>query len=195
MDDINAIAAAWCEEARGLSGPMATAPSMAMRRAGASGALTARLDAIGEGIRLRRRLDGLVPERRPNRGRRQVVCRLTELQRLAGEELAGLRAGTARHREVATRVKEWLVEVRVAVRNVLTVLQFEPLHQAMAIEGAARRPRMVEHRRGPARQRAPHAAGGLAGRRAGAAARLAGPAGRAAIPTRATSRSASAASG
>ena len=45
-----------------------------------------------------------------------------------------MRPGTARHREVATRAKEWLVEARVAARNVLTVLQFEPLHEAMALE-------------------------------------------------------------
>ncbi len=108
---------------------------MAPRRGdGASATLADRLDAIGEGIRLRRRLDGLVPDEATESSRRAVVNRLVELQRAAGEELAGLRSGTARHREVATRAREWLGEARIAVRNALTVLQFEPLHQAMALE-------------------------------------------------------------
>ncbi len=108
---------------------------MAPRRGdGAAATLSDRLDAIGEGIRLRRRLDGLVPDEANESLRRAVVCRLIELQRAAGEELAGLKPATTRHREVATRAREWLAEARVAIRNALTVLQFEPLHQAMALE-------------------------------------------------------------
>jgi hypothetical protein len=135
LDDLNAIAAAWCDEARGLSGGAGSlGDGDAPRQAGASATLTARLDAIAEGIRLRRRLDGLVPDAETESWRRQVVCGLAELQRLAGEELAALRPGNARHREVAARVKDWLAEARVAARNVSTILQFEPLHEAMALE-------------------------------------------------------------
>ncbi len=136
MDDLNALAAAWCDEARGLSGTTAGFLVNGDARAGTgvSGTLMFRLDAIGEGIRLRRRLDGSVPEPETESWRRQVVCGLAELQRLAGEDLAGLRPATALHREVGARVKEWLVEALVAARNVSTVLQFEPLHEAMALE-------------------------------------------------------------
>ena len=136
MDDVRALATTWCDEALGLSGTTAGSRVNGDEPAGAgpSGTLTAQLDAIGEGIRLRRRLDGLVPDEETESCRRAIVCRLADLQRLAGEELIGLRPGTARHREVAARVKEWLVEARVAARNTSTVLQFEPLHEAMALE-------------------------------------------------------------
>ena len=105
MDDLNAMAAAWCEAARGLCGATAGIPAdgVARRGHGAFATLVERLDAIGEGIRLRRRLDGLVPDAATEPCRRAVVCRLAELQRTVGEELAGLRPGTSLHREVATR--------------------------------------------------------------------------------------------
>ncbi len=136
MDDLNAVTAAWREAARGLCGTTAGIPVDGAARTGngASATLVDRLDAIGEGIRLRRRLDGLVQDEATESSRRAVVYQLSDLQRSAGEELTGLRPGTARHREVATRAREWLAEARVAVRNALTVLQFEPLHQAMALE-------------------------------------------------------------
>jgi hypothetical protein len=137
LDDINAIAASWCEEVRGLCGDTAELPADGDGpRLGNGGpaTLTDRLDAIGEGIRLRRRLDGLVPDEATEASRRAVVSRLVDLQRSAAEELAALRPGMARHREVATRARDWLTEARVALRNLLTVLQFEPLHQAMALE-------------------------------------------------------------
>jgi hypothetical protein len=136
LDDLRAIAAAWCDEARRLSEAAdgSRVDGDARGGAGAPATLTARLDAIGEGIRLRRRLDGLVPDEETESCRRAVVGRLADLQRQAGEDLAGLKPGNARHREVSTRAKEWLVEARVAARNVLTVLQFEPLHEAMALE-------------------------------------------------------------
>ena len=134
MDDIKSLSAAWCEEARGLTGAADQGPADRHAHQGreSSPVLTARLDSIGEGIRLRRKLDGLVPDEEGESGRREVVCLLAELQS---------RARTCRVRrddpppQVATRVKEWLVE-RVAARNAQTVLQFEPLHQAMALEAA-----------------------------------------------------------
>jgi hypothetical protein len=97
--------------------------------------VTARLDAIASGLRLRRKLDGLVPDEANESSRREVVRWLFELQRQVNDEPAGLRPGTPMHREVAARVRSGLTSARVAAQNVLTVLQFEPLHQAMAIEG------------------------------------------------------------
>jgi hypothetical protein len=137
LDDITARAAAWCEQARGLGGSVIgdAMGDGAPRAPGGAEALAARLDAIREGLRLRRRLDGLVPDEETESVRHQVVCRLIELERAAGEELAGLMPGTPRYREVAARVRDGLSEARVAAQNVLTVLQFEPLHQAMAIAG------------------------------------------------------------
>ena len=72
---------------------------------GASATLADRLDAIGEGIRLRAPARRAGPRCGDRIGPAQVVCGLAELQRLAGEELTGLRPGTARHREVATRAR------------------------------------------------------------------------------------------
>ena len=94
----------------------------------------ARLDAIASGMKIRRRLDAQESDAATERVRRDVVGRLAELQRRTVEDLAALPRGSARHREVAARVRQWLGEARVASQNMLTVLEFEPLHQAMAIE-------------------------------------------------------------
>ena len=136
MDDLKAIAVAWCNGTRRFSDAAAVSLETvdALGRDATRDLLISRLDAIGEGIRLRRRLDGLVPDPETESGRHQVVCKLAELQHLAGEDLANLKPGNVRYREVATRAKEWLVEARVAARNVSTVLQLEPLHEAMALE-------------------------------------------------------------
>ena len=154
MDDIKSLSAAWCEEARGLTGAGDPGPvdGHAQRVQDSSSALTARLDAIGEGIRLRRKLDGLVPDEESESGRREVVCLLAELQKLASEDLASLRPGTTRHREVATRVKEWLVEARVAARNAANRPPVRAPASGHDPRGASRRPRMVERRGVPARQ-------------------------------------------
>src|SRR5262249_49173850 len=127
----------WCDEVRRLC--EAEVGSSADRTPGRNPVgdepLVARLDAIATGLRLRRQLDGLVPDEATEASRREVVRRLNELQLLADGELAGLKPGTVCHREVAARVRNGLAETRVAIQNALTVLQLEPLHQALAIEG------------------------------------------------------------
>ncbi|HKI20165.1 MAG TPA: ion transporter, partial [Isosphaeraceae bacterium] len=126
MDDLRAEASQWCEQVQRLC----EAPSN-----NGSESLTARLQAIGQGLRLRRRLDGLTPDEPIVSSRLAVLRCLTVLQQLAAEELRSLDQGTPRRREVAARVKEWLFETRAAVRGVLNGLRFGPLHQALEIEG------------------------------------------------------------
>jgi hypothetical protein len=137
LDDVRALVVAWCDEARRLCEVQVESSwEIASRRGeGASALLTARLGAIATGLRLRRRLDGLVPDPPTETSRRDVVRRLVELQALCDPELAGLERGTPRHREIAAWLRDALAATRISVQNVLTVLQFEPLHQAMAIEG------------------------------------------------------------
>ena len=110
------------------------------------------------------------------------------------DDLAGfpLQPGTARFREVTARARQWLSEARVAAQNVLTVLEFEPLHQAMAIEALAPTSNGSARYR-PAGRRAPRprASGSMPSSR-GCAACWASP--RAAIPTSWTIRSAPVAS-
>ena len=174
MDDSTAMAASWCDEVRGLCDGAAGEPWSGGVRGGSNGrdAGLARLDAIAAGMKVRRHLDGLVPDEATEKARRAVV-EPARRARAAGGRGAGRSSqpGTARHREVAARARQWLAEARVAAQNVLTVLQFEPLHQAMAIEALARRPRMAERGRRPARRRGPPCPDGLARRRARAAAR------------------------
>jgi hypothetical protein len=130
LDDATAIAASWCDEARGLCDVAASANGLLNGRDLAM----ARLDAMAAGMKVRRHLDGLEPDAATEKARRVVVGRLAELERRTVDDLQDLQLGTARHREVAARARRWLGEARVAAQNILTVLEFEPLHQAMAIE-------------------------------------------------------------
>ena len=126
MDDPRAEASQWCEQVqRWCEAPSSNGPE----------SLTARLEAIGQGLRLRRRLDGLTPDEPIVSSRLAVLRSLTVLQQLAAEELGSLDQGTPRRREVAARVKQWLFETRAAVRGVLTGHRFGALHQALEIEG------------------------------------------------------------
>ncbi len=122
LDDATVNARAWYEEARRLDD--GNSPDAAM----------ARLDAMAAGLSIRRRLDALDSDPDVDPIRRAVVARLAELERRTIEDLATIRPGTPAHREVARRSRQWLGEARVAAQNARTVLEFEPVHQAMAIE-------------------------------------------------------------
>ena len=126
LDDVKAQASQWCEQAR---------PLCAARERSELGSLSARLEAIAAGIRLRRQLDGLGPDEPIESSRREVVRRLTELQLLADLAMTGLQPGTPTFQIVAARVKDGLVEARAAVRTALAGLRLGPMQQAMAIEG------------------------------------------------------------
>ncbi len=126
MDDVRAQASQWCEEARRLCGARETSDLES---------LSAWLNAIDAGLRLRRQLDGLGPDETIESSRLEVVRGLTELQLLADAAMTGLQPGTPAVHLIAARVKEGLAEARAAVRSVLTGLRLGPLHQAMAIEG------------------------------------------------------------
>jgi hypothetical protein len=140
LDDATAIAASWCDAARRLASDCkdsgageATKGDTRPRTEGQAGT-SERLAAVAAGMKVRRRLDALEPDDATEKARRTVVARLADLQRAAIVDLADLRPGTALHREIAAQVRQWLGEARIAAQNVLTVLEFEPLHQAMAIE-------------------------------------------------------------
>jgi hypothetical protein len=126
LDDVSAQASQWCEEARRLCDARETSDLES---------LSARLNAIDAGLRLRRQLDGLGPDDAIESSRREVVRRLTELQLLADAAMTGLAPGTPATHLVASRVKEGLTDARAAIRSALTGLRLGPLHQAMAIEG------------------------------------------------------------
>jgi hypothetical protein len=126
LDDVTVEASQWSEQARPLceaheSSDLAT--------------LTARLNVIDEGLRLRRQLDGLGPDELIESSRREVVRRLSKLQLLAGRDMSSLEPGSPAHQLVAARAKEGLADARGAVRAALTTPRLGPLHQSMAIEG------------------------------------------------------------
>jgi len=121
-----AQASQWCDQVRLYGESCET---------GEPDRLANRLDAIGFGIHLRRQLDGMRPGEPIESTRRTLVRRLSELQVIAAQEMGALVAGTPRHDQVAVRARDWLVDVRAALRNLLTVTRTNSLHQAMAIEG------------------------------------------------------------
>ncbi|MFI5459801.1 MAG: hypothetical protein ACHRXM_30635 [Isosphaerales bacterium] len=126
MDDVRAQASQWCDQARGLCEDP---------KSNGLDSLAIQLDAVAAGLRLRRQLDELGPDEPASSSRRAVVRRLTELQVLADSEMDALAAGTSRYNNVTDRVKDWLADTRVTLRNVLTATRLGSLHQAMAIEG------------------------------------------------------------
>jgi hypothetical protein len=126
LDDVRARASQWCDQTRLYGKSSAT---------GELDIFTDRLDAIGDGIQLRRQLDGMGPGEPIESARRTLVRRLSELQVTAIQEMGDLITGTPRHGEVALRAKDWLVDVRVALRNLVTGAPANSLRQAMAIEG------------------------------------------------------------
>ncbi len=127
--DANMTAAAWCDEARGLcDGPAGEASEP-------GGSLVlGRIDAVARGMKVRRQLDGLDPDEATERARHAVVERLADLEERTLDDLAALPTGTPAHRQAVARARQALADARIAAQNVLTVLEFEPLHQAMAVE-------------------------------------------------------------
>jgi hypothetical protein len=126
LDDPLELAAQWCEDVKPLCEP----PSD-----DGADALTPWLDGIGAGLRVRRGLDGLVPDDTVESVRRQVLARVTELQALVAQELGDLRPDTPRRRYVSARVKQRLLEMRSAVRDLQETHRANPLSLAMSIEG------------------------------------------------------------
>ena len=126
MDDVRAQAAQWCDQAR-----------QSCDEPGSSDLenLTHWLNAIDEGLRLRRQLDGPASEPMIESTRGDIVRRLTELQLLADRAMATLKPGSPAHQLVAARAKEGLADARAAVRGVATGLRLGLLHQALALEG------------------------------------------------------------
>ena len=138
---------------------------------------------------------GWGPTSRSTSSRRELVRRLIELQLLRRREMESPDPGSPTHELVARRSKDWLADVRAALRSLATGALGRPAAPGNGDRGAAWRPGMAQHARRPARSRDASPGDGVARRRASssAAAGLGLP--RAAIPTRATLRSATAASG
>ena len=121
MDDVTTQASQWCVQARRLGEASENSNHPC---------LPDLFDAIGLGVNLRRQLDALGPDERITSSRHALVSGLLALQQRAARELAGLAPGTPRHQLVASRVKGWMAETRVAVRDALVGVQLGPLHQA-----------------------------------------------------------------
>jgi hypothetical protein len=126
LDDVLAKAARWCERAQASGGPAGGA---------AQTTLLERLGAIGEGVRLRRRLDGIVPDEKTQAARRNVVRRLAKLQLQTEADLDRLLADPAGHKELAVRLRSWLAETQATIRGVPADVQKGPLRQLMVSEG------------------------------------------------------------
>lgn len=123
----NATATTWCDEACSLGDRPAGAASE-------PGLMLERLDAVARGMKIRRQLDGLEPDEATDQARHAVVEHLARLENQTLDDLATLAPGTSVHRQVAALARQALADARIAAQNVLTVLEFEPLHQAMAVE-------------------------------------------------------------
>ncbi len=110
MDDLTALAVHWCETvARYGPGQDLQEPEC----------LTAFLDAIGEGLRLRRQLDGLTAGQPTAVLRRKIMHCLVGLQVRAIELTSGVSPGTRAHREISARLRDWFEEASGAVRGEL----------------------------------------------------------------------------
>ena len=126
MDDVTAPTSEWCElarrlcEAHEISGPES---------------LPDRLDAIAAGLLLRRQLDVSVPGEPLESTRRDVLRWLTELQELTDAEMELHVPNRERHDLLVRRSREWLDQVRSALRSASSAAPVGPLQQALAIEG------------------------------------------------------------
>jgi len=96
---------------------------------------TAFLDVIGEGLRLRRQLDGLAAGQHNAGARRQIVRVLADLQVQAIEQSSGVTPDSRAHRAISARLKDWFDEVESAVRSELTNTRSGPVEHAMVLEG------------------------------------------------------------
>ncbi|MGO9916961.1 MAG: hypothetical protein ACLQIB_19960 [Isosphaeraceae bacterium] len=126
MDDMTALAADWCATVaqygpgRDLQEPEC---------------LAAFLDAIGEGSRLRRQLDGLSVGQESAALRRKIMRCLVELHVRAIDLTGGLNRDTRAHREISARLKDWLTEAEGAIRRDLGGGRTGPVEHAMVLEG------------------------------------------------------------
>ena len=106
--------------------------------------LSNRLDSIGAGLLLRRQLDASVPSEEVEISRRELLRVLTELQECADVEMASLVPGTERHDLVARRAREWLDDVRAALRNVTSGAPAQPAAAGDGHRGSAKRAGVAE---------------------------------------------------
>jgi hypothetical protein len=126
LDDVTAPTLAWCEQARRLceahesSGPES---------------LPDRLDAIAAGLVFRRQLDLGAPDEPVESTRRDVLRWLSELQALTDAEMELHVPDKERHDLLVRRSRDWLDQVRSALRSVSSTASVGLLQQALAIEG------------------------------------------------------------
>ena len=126
MDEIRWEPDDWCEQARQL---------IESGERGEGEFLTLLLAHIDAGIRLRRPLDHRPPDAAPEGCRRAILRRLTKLRQAVGEVLDDRELGAGDRQLLAGRVKEWLLESRITLRNLLTDHTLDPLGRALAVEG------------------------------------------------------------
>jgi hypothetical protein len=126
LDDLKAQAIEWCERARRLC----EAPT-----GSGHDSLPTRLDLIGAGLLLRRQLDASGQSEDVENARRELLRFLTELQLGADVLMASLVPGTELYEAVARRSRDWLDDVKAALRSVTSAAASDPLLKAQAIEG------------------------------------------------------------
>jgi hypothetical protein len=115
----------WCEQARQLCEPAGRGEGNFLAR------LLAHIDA---GIRLRRPLDQQPPDAATEGSRRAILRHLTKLRRIVGEALDGRELDSGDRQVLGGRVKEWLSQSRIMLRNLLTDHTLDPLGRALAVE-------------------------------------------------------------
>jgi hypothetical protein len=93
------------------------------------------LDAIGEGLRLRRQLDGLAACPDAGGVRRKLMLSIVALQVRAIEQSSRAAPETPAHREALARLKDWFAEAHGALHCALDAQHAAPVEQAMIVEG------------------------------------------------------------
>ena len=111
------------------------------------------LGHIDAGIRLRRPLDHRPPDAASEGSRRAILRRLTKLRQAVGAVLDDRELGVGDRQVLAGRVKEWLTESRITLRNLLTDHTLDPLGLRSGGGGSADRSGMAERARCPAGSR------------------------------------------
>jgi hypothetical protein len=126
VDDLTAIGEEWCERVAGLS---------TAQNSSEADSLGALLDAIGEGLRLRRQLDGLAKGEERTAMRRKVMRRLVGLQVRAVDQVNDVITDSPAHGEFSLHLKGWLAETAVALHRELVPVQPSLVEEAMVLEG------------------------------------------------------------
>lgn len=124
LDDVTDRARQWLLESEGL----------ALEGVG-PGHVSARLDAVDHGLRLRKKLDRRVLDVAGEAVRRRVADRLFALESAIDRESDSFEPGSRARGLIATRVRGWLGETRAAVRDLSTNTTEDPLVVALALEG------------------------------------------------------------